>query len=191
MLGRLLRAIVCAALLCAPLPALAAPSSMARPANTTTYTANTGWCLLASACISYFTFAQACPRDAQRVQVYDVEIWSSANPTVKLAGVLWLFNKPPATIISDDATFNIASADFANITGRAMGIPFALLNSQASGAANSSVSLTGATPGFYGPIGVQCAQGATSLYGMVQVVNAYVPASAEVLTINIFTQAVN
>jgi hypothetical protein len=187
---RLLCGLACAALLNAP-PAFAAPVSMARPANTTTYTANTGWCLLASACVTYFTFAQACPRDAQRVQVYDIEIWSSANPTTKLQGVLWLFNKPPSTVISDDATFTIASADFANITGRSVGIPFALLNSQASGAANSSVSLTGATPGFYGPIGVQCAQGATALYGMVQVVNAYVPANAETLTINLFTQAIN
>jgi hypothetical protein len=189
MFGRLLRAIVFAALFCAS-PALAAPVSMARPANTTTYTVNTGWCLLATSCVSYFTFAQACPRAASRVNIIDVEVWSSANPTTKLQGVLWLFDAPPATIISDDATFNIAAADFANITGGgASGIPFTLKSSQASGAANSGVSLTGAA--LAGPIGAQCAKGAAAFYGMVQVVNAYVPASAEVLTINIFTLAVN
>jgi hypothetical protein len=175
----------------AALPAVSAPVSMTRPANTTTYTANTGWCSTTSACTTYFTFPAMCPRAAARVAIYDVEIWSSANPTTKLQGNLWLFDAPPATVIADNAAFAIASADFAHIVGRSEGIQFALGNSQASAAGNSSMALAGATAGFFGPIAAQCGQATTSFYGMVQVVNTYSPASAETLTINVFTQATN
>ena len=87
--------------------------------------------------------------------------------------------------MSDNATFNIASADFANLTGNFSGFPFSLSSNQAAGAANSSTSLTGVT------YQAQCASGTTTITGMVEVTNAYVPVSAEVLHVGIATSGVN
>lgn len=158
-------------------------STMARPANTTTYGANTGWCLLASACVSTFIFNGACQFNFEQIEIRQVDIYSSKNPTTKLQGILWLFTAPPATIVSDDATFNIAAADFANLTGGVGGIAFTLASPQASGAANSGVSTASITR-------AQC-NGSTTLYGVVQVVNAYVPASGEVLSVQLRIAGVN
>lgn len=160
-------------------------SSITRPANTTTYTANTGWCGATSACATVFSWSTACRASGTAILIPEVDIYSSANPTLKLQGILWLFSSTPGTVINDDATFNIASADFANLTGGSTnGLAFTLASSQASGAANSGVSLTGAT------YEAHC-NGGTTLYGVVQVVNAYVPASGEVLTVKLRTVGVN
>lgn len=160
-------------------------SAVTRVANTTTYTTNTGWCTLTSSCVTTFSFANACRVNGGQVIIQEIDIWSSANPTLKLQGILWLFAGVPGTIISDDATFAIASADFANLTGNHAGHAFTLANNQASSAANSSASLTGTS------FQAQCASGTTTISGMVQVVNAYVPASAEILNISLRTLGVN
>jgi hypothetical protein len=159
-------------------------SSVARPANTTTYTANTGWCHATSSCSSVFTFANACRANAGEIVISGIDIWSSNNPTVKLAGVLYIFNAALGTVIADDATFQIAASDFGNLTGSFIGIAFTLGSQQASGAANSGMSLAANMP-------ARCAPGSTTLYGMVEVTNAYVPASGEVLAINLHTVGVN
>lgn len=160
-------------------------SAVTRVGNTTTYTANTGWCTLTSSCVTTFSFANACRVNGGQVIIQEIDIWSSANPTLKLQGILWLFAGVPGTILSDDATFAIASADFANLTGNHAGHAFTLANNQASSAANSSASLTGTS------FQAQCASGTTTINGMVQVVNAYVPASAEILNISLRTLGVN
>ena len=103
---------------------------------------------------------------------------------MKLAGALYIFNATPGTIIGDDATFTIASSDFGNLTGQFNGVAFTLGSQQASGAANSGMSLAANMP-------ARCASGSTTLYGMVEVTNAYVPASGEVLSINLHTVGVN
>jgi hypothetical protein len=87
-------------------------------------------------------------------------------------------------MIADDATFTIASSDFGNLTGQFNGVAFTLGSQQASGAANSGMSLAANMP-------ARCASGSTTLYGMVEVTNAYVPASGEVLSINLHTVGVN
>ena len=164
------------------------PPSVTRPNNTTTYTANTGWSSATSACTSaacYFTFTNACAFPGEQVAVPEVDVWDSANQATALGGVLWLFNTLPATIINDDATFNIAAADFANLTaGSFNGIPFTLASAQASGAANAGISLNGSTLGS--PLVATC-DASKAIYGMVQVVNAYVPLANEKLTIQIKT----
>ena len=159
-------------------------SSVTRPANTTTYTPNTGWCHATSSCTSVFAFTNACRAGGGEVIISGVDIWSSNNPSVKLAGVLYIFTATPGTIIADDATFAIASSDFGNLTGQFNGVAFTLGSQQASGAANSGMSLAANMP-------ARCAPGSTTLYGMVEVTNAYVPASAEVLSINLHTVGVN
>ena len=161
-------------------------SSVTRIANTTTYTANTGWCLLTSSCVTVFSWTGICRANGGNSLLTNIGIYSSANPTLKLSGVLWLFNTTPGTVISDDATFNVAATDFANLVGGSLnGIPFTLATSQASGATNSGVSLTGINAQ------VQCAAGATTLYGMVEVTNAYIPASGEVLSVRLHAIGLN
>ena len=118
-------------------------------------------------------FTNACRAGGGEVIISGVDIWSSNNPSVKLAGVLYIFTATPGTIIADDATFAIASSDFGNLTGQFNGVAFTLGSQQASGAANSGMSLAANMP-------ARCAPGSTTLYGMVEVTNAYVPASAEV-----------
>lgn len=165
-------------------PSTLPTSSVTRPANTTTYTANTGWCHATGSCTSVFAFTNACRATGGEVIVSGIDIWSSNNPSVKLAGALYIFNAAPGTIIGDDATFTIASSDFGNLTGQFNGVAFTLGSQQASGAANSGMSLAANMP-------ARCASGSTTLYGMVEVTNAYVPASGEVLSINLHTVGVN
>lgn len=160
-------------------------ASVTRPANTTTYTANTGWCNLTAACATVFTFTSACRVNGEAVLIPEIDIWSSANQSTKLQGVLYLFSAAIGTVINDNATFTIAAADFANLTGNQQGFAFTLGNSQASGAANSGISLTGTT------YHAQCFAGSTQIVGMVQVVNAYVPVSAEVLHVTLHTVGLN
>ena len=168
-------------------------STIVRTANTTAYTANTGWSHTASSCttaVCYLHFDGACNYPGEQVAIPEIDIFSSANQTTALQGILWLFNTIPGTIIQDDAAFNIAAADFANLTaGSFNGVPFTLASSQSSGAANAGISLNGSTLGS--PLVATCAAGAVSIYGMVQVVNAYTPVSAEVLTVQIKTLALN
>lgn len=146
-------------------------AAVTRLANTTTYTVNTGW---NAAPPTTFQFNGACRTPGVQVKITQANFWSSVNPTTKLQGILWLFSSLPATLLADDATFNIAAADFANLTANQQGIAFTLASGQASGAANSGITVIG-------PWQAQCV-GSTTLYGMVQVVNAYAPASLEVLT---------
>ena len=165
-------------------PSTLPSSSVTRPANTTTYIANTGWCHATSSCLSVLTFANACRANGGEIVISGIDFWSSNNPTVKLAGVLYIFNATPGTVIADDAAFQIAASDFGNLTGSFNGIAFTLGNQQASGAANSGMSLAA-------NMAARCAPGSTTLYGMVEVTNAYVPASAEVLSVNLHTVGVN
>lgn len=158
-------------------------ASITRPANTTTYTANTGW---NNGTPTFFSFTGACRVNGGQVLIPSINIRSSANPTLKLTGILWLFAGVPGTNVSDDATFTIASVDFAILTGNAQGFAFTLANSQANtGAANSAAALSGVT--YQG----KCASGSTTITGMVEVTNAYVPASAEVLTVDLNTIGAN
>ena len=157
-------------------------STLTRPANTTTYTQNTGW---NNSPASYLGFTSVCPVPGSQVLIPQIDIYSSANPSKKLEGQLFLFSAVPSTPIPDNSPFRIASVDFEHLTGNQQGFPYTLANSQASGAANSGVSLVGTNSR------AQCASGATAIYGMVEVMNAYVPAKTEVLTVRIYTVEVN
>lgn len=177
---------------CAGVPALSQSATVAfsatrkasitRLANTTTYTVNTGW---NSTVPSFFSFASVCRQPGSQILIVGIDIWSSANPATKLQGILWLFAAVPGTNVADNATFNIAAADFANLTGNQQGFAFALASPQAAGAANSGASLTGTS------YQAQCPPGTTTISGMVQVVNAYVPVSGEVLNVALHIVGLN
>ncbi len=160
----------------------ASTASITRSANTTTYSANTAW---NNGTPTFFSFTGACRVNGGEVLIPEIDVWSSANQATKLQGVLWLFQAVPGTNVGDDVTFNITAGDFANLTGNQNGFAFTLASAQAAGAANSGVSLTGTT------YHAQCASGSTTITGMVQVVNAYVPLNAEVLHVAIHTVGIN
>lgn len=159
-------------------------SSVTRPANTTTYTANTGWCNTTSTCATVFTFANACRVNGGQVAVPSIDLWLSDHQTTALQGILWVFNVTPATVINDNASFNIATADFPNLTGSMSGFAFGMLSPQNS-PNNSGTTISGTI------FPMKCAAGSTTLYAMVQVVNAYVPTSAEVLNVTLHTIGTN
>lgn len=155
--------------------ALTASSSITRLSNTTTYTVNTGW---NNGTPKYLTFNVAAGGGGM-IQIVGVDIYSSANPTLKLTGNLWIFNAVPGTLLADNAAFLIASADYANLVGGCLsGYSFTLANTQSSGAANSGVSIV--------PAEAYIQLKGTALYGMVEVTNAYVPASGEILTVTLY-----
>lgn len=158
-------------------------AALTRSANTTTYGVNVGW--NNSAAATFFSFPNACSGNGKQVLVPQIDIWSSANPTLKLQGVLWLFAGVPGTNVADNANFIIQPADFDNLTGPANGIPFALANSQNAAATNTGVSLVGNT------YQMQCAPSSTTITGMVQVTLGYTPASGEILKVRLNTAGLN
>lgn len=163
----------------AQVPFATAPQAfIKRPSNTTTYTANTGWNDATSASTTVFTFLNACRIAGGSVLGPEFDFWLSDNQSTKLQGILWVFNVKPATVIQDNAAFTIAAADFANLTGNRQGFAFTTADDQSSGN-NAAATLAGTT------YQMNCAAGSTTLYGMVQVVNAYVPTSAEILNVQL------
>lgn len=158
-------------------------TTITRPANTTTYTANTAWANATSGA-TFATFSNICRAADGEVLLTNIDIQVDENPATKLQGILWLFRGTP-TAINDNATFTIAAADAANLVGSIAGFPFTLVNNGASGAVFSSISLTGT------PYQARCNASTNALYGMVQVVNAYVPTSGEVMTIKLSGTALN
>lgn len=159
-------------------------ATITRPNNTTTYTANTAWADATSGATAV-SIAGICRSTGGQILVPEIDIYSSANQTTKLQGVLWLFTTTVGTPVNDNATFNIAAADYANLTGNVQGFPFTMVSNQASGAANAGISLTGTA------YHAACAGGSQNMRAMVQVVNAYVPLANEILTMKIHALAAN
>lgn len=160
-----------------------AVASITRGVAGVTYTAKTGW--NNSGAATFFTFTGVCRAAGGLVSIPEIDIWSSANPGTSLQGVLYLFDAAIGTVIADNATFSIHAADFANVTGNMAGFAFTLSNNQASGAANSSASIT--TGNYH----ASCVSGLTSIYGMVEVVNTYTAAGTEVLTVQLHSIGLN
>lgn len=160
-------------------------ASVARPANTIAYTANTAWSTSTSSG-GYLTFAGACPGGSGRVVLLPaVRIVDFANQSTKLTGTLWLFNAAPAAPIADDATFNVASADLANMVAQPITFAASVVANQSAGASGSVIApVTGST------YEILCGA-STSLYGMIQVTNAYAPVSAEQLAVTLQIVGVN
>jgi hypothetical protein len=151
-------------------------ANVTRPANTTTYTANTAWAPNASGSTpQYGTLTGVCRTNGGTVYVPDIHILDYANQTLKLTGILWLFNAAPTSVLNDDGAFNVASGDW---SAELIPVTFTLSNvlnagSGASGAVDVDV-----------PVGVAVSCGASAnLYFMIEVTDAYVPISAEILTV--------
>ncbi len=160
-------------------------ASVTRPANTTSYTSGSGVAVAwNNSSPTYLTFSNVCRTAGGQVLIPQVDLSSTANPTVKLGGVLYLFAGTP-TAIADNVSFALSTTNFAKLTGSIHGIPFNLVNTQGSAAPNSGVSMVN------GSYHAQCAAGTTTIYGMVSVVGGYNPASGEVLTVTLHTLGTN
>ena len=144
-----------------------------RPADTVTYTAGDVVNESTSAG-TVWTFA-SCARTVGAggiVQAADLII--STAQTLKFDGVLWLFDTAPTTVNDNVAwaptdaemkTF-IAALSFSNAGWK-------------TGSGNGQIELKGLSDSF------QCGAATTSLFGVLVANNAYVPTSAEDITIRL------
>lgn len=137
-----------------------------RPADATPYTA--GDCLSNSTSAPTaggltFTVASA---NGKGGFISGLSIISSAAPATPLQGELHLFDTAP-TAINDNAAFTVSDAEMLTWVGM---IPFALstIGANSQGLVECNLPFTTVS--------------ATTLRGLVRVVNGYTPASAEVLT---------
>lgn len=156
--------------------------TITRFTNTTTYTVNTAWANN-TAGATYGTFGAACRTPGGSVLIPEISIQVDENPTVKLQGVLWIFDTAVSNAVEDNASFIIPQVDYARVVGSKGGFAFTLTNNQHGSATDSGVTLAGTV------YHAKCAAGSTSLYFMVQVVNAYVPTSGEIMTIKLHNVA--
>jgi len=150
-------------------------ATFTRPADTNTYNANDAICNSTSAPAA-LTFANAALTSGHGGFVIGATIIDEANQTLALNATLHLFSVVPGTLTNDNAALALANVDLANYVGNLKFTTVSITNT-ASGA-SGSVALTGT---LQNPLPYKCA--ATSLFGVLQANNAYVPTSAEVFIV--------
>lgn len=151
-------------------------TDITRQANTTAYAANQAWSDSSSApTAGGFTLTNAGGLSGGSGVIVDIAIVSSNNPATLLQGELWIFDSA-VTAINDLAAFSVSSADIKKLVGL---VPF-MLTSVGTGTGGatkgSAINLQSLNLGF------SCS-GSANLRYLVNVKNAYTPASAEVLTV--------
>jgi hypothetical protein len=151
-------------------------TDIARQANTTAYAANQAWADSSSApTAGGFTLTSAGRASGGSGVITDLAIISSNNPATLLQGELWIFDSS-VTAINDLAAFSVSSADIKKLIGM---VPFTLVSVGAgSGGATKGSALNVQNVN----LGFTCS-GTANLRYLVNVKNAYTPASAEVLTV--------
>lgn len=142
-----------------------------RPANVTAYTANDCWSDSTTApTTGGFTFTGAARLSGKSGVITDMVIASSNAPGTMLQGEIVIFDTA-VTNINDNSAFAVSDAEAKTLVGV---VPFTLAALSAS--ANSQATIIGLNLGF------TCV-GSANLRFLVKVINAYTPASAEVLTV--------
>lgn len=151
-------------------------TDITRQANATAYTVNSAWSDSSTApTAGGFTLTNAGGISGGSGIITDLSIVSSNDPATLLQGELWIFDSA-TTAINDLAAFSVSSTDIKKLVGV---VPFTLASAgTASGGATkgSAVNIQNLNLGF------TCV-GTASLRYLVNVKNAYTPASAEVLTV--------
>lgn len=145
-----------------------------RPADTIPYTAGDALANSTSAPAA-LTFPNAALRSGGSGFVISASLVDKANQTLKLAATLYLFSAT-VTPTNDNAALAIAAADMDLYLGKLVFSTADVTNS-AAGAAGSVV-FTGT---LAQSLPYRCA--GTSLFGLLQVTNAYTPVSGEVFNI--------
>ena len=101
----------------------------------------------------------------------------STAQTLKFDGELWLFDTAPVTTLNDNVAWAPIDAELKTVIA-----VLAFSNSLwRSGSGNGITELKNLSDSY------QCAAGSTSLFGVLRAKNAYVPTSAEDLTIRLRT----
>ena len=145
--------------------------SYTRPADTTTYAVGDALAESTSAPTA-LEFANAARVSGGSGEITGLVVVTSTAAATALAGELWVFAGASApTATNDNAAFNPSDSDALNVVAV---IPF-------------SVGSAGSSNRVYdvGPLACPYVCNATSLWGLVRVTNAYVPASAEVVTLGL------
>lgn len=152
--------------------------TLTRPANTSTYSANTAVANATSGAVA-ITFTNCARLTGGSGFIIGADILDEANQTLKGAFELWLYNQAPSTVINDNANWAPTDADRANRVG-VVKFDSGTVGNNASGASGNCEFYDQLTH----PIPYVCV-GGTSLYGQLVVRNAYVPVSAEVFQITL------
>lgn len=142
-------------------------STVTRPANTNTYTVNDVWAATTPA-VGGSTLTAACRASGTSGMLTDMIIMTSAAPGTLLQGEIWLFDQA-VTAVADEAAFALSDAEQAFLIGV---VPFTVV----ANPSNAHKHVTGLNYGY------TCV-GTANLRYLVKVINAYVGASAEVLTV--------
>jgi hypothetical protein len=162
-----------------PLPVLGAATTVTttvtRPADTNAYAANDAWADSTSAPVSGgFTLAAAARAASGSGIITDLVVVSSNDPATPLQGEVWVFDGA-VTAVNDNAAFSLSDADAVKLVGV---IPFTLVTTTGGGGTNSYAEVQNLSLGF-------TAVGSANLRFLMKVKNAYVPVSAEALTIRV------
>lgn len=105
----------------------------------------------------------------------DASLIMGTAPSVKLDAQLWLFDTAPATTLNDAAAWAPTAAEMQKL--------LTVLSFVASGAKVAGTNTEIELPGLARSIA--CAAASSSIYGVLTANNAYVPASAETVTIRL------
>lgn len=147
--------------------------SKVRPANTTTYAAGQIVAESTSAA-TLWAFASVARANGLGLILQSLTLVDSVAQSLKPDFELWLFDTAPSTTSQNDAqAWAPTDAEMKFCLG------YVALSSGAFKVAGSNGVI--AAEGIAKPL--QCAAGSTTIYGVLVVRNAYIPASAEELTL--------
>ena len=148
-------------------------TSVTRPSDTNAYAANDAWSSSTSTPAA-ITFTNVFRASGGSAIITGIDVISSANKATALQAELWLFDTAP-TVINDNAAFTITDAEYETVVAK---LPFTL-----DSPGNSSADATGNIGAFWDGLCVLVTGvGSANLTGLIKVLNAYTPVSAEKLT---------
>jgi len=153
-------------------------TSIIRAANTTAYAAGD---VVENSTASGFTFATAARGNAMGGQINHAMLFSSHSNGTPLDGELWVMDTLMALDV-DNLAFTPTDAEMRNMVGV---IPFATGNGFVGTAAGNVLIPASRT---FLPMRFVTATADDALYGVLVARNAYVPASAEVITLKLFIE---
>lgn len=151
-------------------------ASFTRPANTTTYAAGQVVANATSAA-SVLTFTNCGLANGGVGFINSITITDIAVQTLKPAFQLWLFNTAPTTTINDAQTWNPSATELN--TYNVPGFPVLVSNPAYGSSTGGNLTISGLNIPF------KCGGSTTSLYGVLVILNAYVPVSSEAIQVTL------
>ena len=144
-----------------------------RPADTVTYTAGDAISESTSAgTVWTFPWARA---NGLGAILQDAALIVSTAQTLRLDAKLWLFDTAPATTLNDNAAWTPTDAEMKTL----LTVISFFVGTVMVGSGNTIIEQAALARS------VACASGASSIYGVLVANNAYIPTSAEDITIRL------